>query len=117
MDLAGLEWSTGSGSQRCGEEQSCGRHGGEDGAARWGRDVSEEKAGARGERVAHAGPLRAGGPSVCGWKRAQAGLVRPGPADWAGLGRKEVGRGFGFEFWVPFLFHFFFLSKSNSNKV
>ena len=40
VDLAGLEWSTGSGSRRCGKEQSCGRHGGEDGAARWGRDVS-----------------------------------------------------------------------------
>ena len=58
MDLAGLEWSTGSGSRRCGKEQSCGHHGGEDGAARWGRDVSEEKAGARGERGRRAGASR-----------------------------------------------------------
>ena len=49
MDLAGLEWSTGSGSRRCRKEQSRGRHGGEDGAARWGRNVSEVKAGARGD--------------------------------------------------------------------
>ena len=58
VDLAGLGWSTGSGSRRCRKEQSCGRHGGEDGAARLGRDVSEEKAGARGERVARRSGLK-----------------------------------------------------------
>ena len=58
VDLAGVGWSTGSGSRRCGEEQSRGRHGGEDGAARWGRDVSEGKAGARGERIARRSGLK-----------------------------------------------------------
>ena len=70
-------------------------------------------------RAALAGLRRkAGGPSVCGWKRAQAGLVRPGPAAWAGLGRKEVGRGFGLLGWFSFsnfnsisYFYFFFLSS------
>ena len=57
------------------------------------------------ERGADRAEWRAGGPSVCGWKRAQAGLVRPGPADWAGL---TLGVGFAF---------YFSLSKSNSNKV
>ena len=58
VDLAGLGWSTGSGLWRCGEEQSRGRHGGEDGAARWGRDVSERKARARDERVVRRSGLK-----------------------------------------------------------
>ena len=46
-----------SGSQRCGAEQRCGRHGGEEGAARWGQpirergDVRADRAGIRGEGV------------------------------------------------------------------
>ena len=81
VDLAGLEWSTGSGSRRCGKEQSCGRHGGEDGAARWGRDVSEEKAGARGERGRRAGASR---PARGELGRAGAGV---GPSQGKGEGR------------------------------
>ena len=89
MDLAGLEWSTGSGSRRCGKEQSCGRHGGEDGAARWGRDVSEEKAGARGERGRRAG---AGWPARGELGHAGAGA---GPS-------QEKGEGRGVRAWVWF---------------
>jgi len=98
VDLAGLEWSTGSGSRRCGKEQSCGRHGGEDGAARWGRDVSgggsafaaERGAGLAGalrsgpDRAERAGPGKR--PSCCA-SGGEAGLRR-GP----GLG---CGRWFG----------------------
>ena len=70
VDLAGLEWSTGSGSRRCGKEQSCGRHGGEDGAARWGRDVS-------------------GGERVCGLSLALGwlGCCALGRTERSGLGR------------------------------
>ena len=67
VDLAGLGWSTGSGSRRCGKEQSRGRHGGEDGAARWGRDVSEGKAG-RGASASRGG---VGGSGELGRARVQ----------------------------------------------
>jgi len=84
----------------------------QDGRARGAGGVAVERAcwagSARGR-----GPLRGVlgrcelglGRSVgAGWLRRWAG------ADWAGLGRKEVGRGFGllgWFFWVPFLFYFF----------
>ena len=113
VDLAGLGWSTGSGSRRCGEEQSRGRHGREDGAARWGRDVSEEKAGARGERVAHAGPLRAGGAECVRVEAGPCGLGAGLLCPRAGL-REEwvwaVGLGWGFGFSFPFYFFPLFYS-------
>ena len=89
MDLAGLEWSTGSGSRHCGKEQSCGRHGGEDGAARWGRDVSEEKAGARGERGRRAGASR---PARGELGRAGGLLALAGRAGRRRRGLQSVGR-------------------------
>ena len=76
---------------------------------------------AGGERqvgpAAQEGRARGAGPAVLG--RCELGLGRSVGAGWlrrwagadrAGLGRKEVGRGFGllgWFFWVPFLFYFF----------
>ena len=74
VDLAGLGWSTGSGSRRCGKEQSRGRHGGEDGAARWGRDIIEVKAGARGDT--RCGTGRSGPPG----SRAERRVARDAAA-------------------------------------
>ena len=96
VDLAGLGWSTGSGSRRCGKEQSRGRHGGEDGAARSGQPISErgdvraDRAGRRGEGVRSDG---SNGEKGSSWAAlGHAGGKGGGTAwalqslGWAGLG-------------------------------
>ena len=67
--------------------------------------------GQAGACAGNAGRPSGGGELGPGKEWWAAGLLRRwAGADWAGLGRKEVGRGFGllgWFFWVPFLFYFF----------
>ena len=116
VDLAGLGWSTGSGSRRCGEEQSWER-GGENGRRREMKLTGRVAVSATGRGRERPERGRRWAEDGVEGRHCLAGPIRKGGGPSAGKGRRGTGPARGLGLLVGLGFGFLVFFKLNSNLI